>query len=190
MTRQEVRDLLIAAGVTEPTEETINNFLNKHNAEIQKEKAISEKYKESATKVSTLEAQLEELNNKGLSEVEMAKKDTEKANARVESLEKEIAIMKRKNALAEKGIVGEQAEKLFAEDGSLDFEILGQIISERETKAKTLLEQELLDKTPAPKGGAKTDETKTDIECFAQNIGKEIAASSNTNTDILSHYTK
>lgn len=190
MTRNDVREMLISAGVAEPTDEAINNFLNKHNAEVQKEKAISDKYKSEATKVSDLEAQLEELNNKNLSDIDIAKKDTEKANARVADLEKQILIMQRKNALAEKGIIGEQAEKLIGENGELNIEMLGTIISERETLAKSQLEKELLNRTPNPTGGNNPNNEKTSVEKMAESVGKEIANSAKASTDVLSHYIK
>lgn len=70
--------------------------------------------------------------------------------------------MQRKNELANLGIVGETADKLFNEDGSVDFLVLGQIISERETTAKSLKEKELLDKTPNPEGSDKKEKDKDD----------------------------
>ena len=190
MTRAEVEAMLKSLGIENPAKETIDDFMNKHNAEVQREKAIADKYKADATKVSGLEAQLEELNNKNLSDIDIAKKDTEKANARVADLEKQIAIMQRKNALAEKGIIGEQADKLFNSDGALDIEVLGQIISDRETKAKSLLEKELLHKTPDPKGSDKNNETKTDIDKMAEAVGKEIANANKAADNVLSHYLK
>lgn len=189
MTREEARDLLISAGVAEPTDEAISNLLNKHNAEVSKQKAIADKYKSDATKVAELEKQLEELNDAKLSDIELAKKETEKSNSRVAELEKQIALMQRKTDLASKGIVGEQADKLIREDGSLDIEILGQIISERETTAKSQLEKDLLNKTPNPKGGnnENTNE-KSDVEKMAESVGKQIASVNKASADVLAQY--
>lgn len=188
MTREEARDLLISAGVAEPTDEAISNLLNKHNAEVSKQKAIADKYKSDATKVAELEKQLEELNDAKLSDIELAKKETEKSNSRVAELEKQIALMQRKTDLAAKGIVGEQADKLIREDGSLDIEILGQIISERETTAKSQLEKDLLNKTPNPKGGNGSNGDKTTEDALAEAIGKSMAGESKSTNDIVASY--
>lgn len=190
MTRQDVKDLLISAGVAEPTEDAISAFLNKHNTEIQKEKALVEKYKESATKVSDLEAQLEALNNQNLSEIDLAKKETEKSNSKVAELEKKLRDMEMKNNLAGIGIVGEYADKLFSADGSLDTSVLGAIISARETSAKSQMEKELLDRTPSPTGGNNNGNQMTDIEKMAQTVGKSLANNGADSQSILSNYTK
>ena len=118
MTRNDVKELLISAGVAEPTDDAITNFLNKHNADVQKEKDLANKYKSDATKVAELQAQLDALNSQNLSDIERAQQEMEKANGRVADLEKQIKDMQVKKALAEKGIVGEDAEKLFGADGS------------------------------------------------------------------------
>lgn len=165
MTRSEVEELLKGAGIEAPTKESIDAFLNKHNAEIQKEKALSDKYKNDAIKVSDLEAQLEALNNQNLSEIDLAKKETEKSNSKVAELEKKLRDMEMKNKLAGIGIVGEDADKLFGADGSLDTSILGQIISAREETAKSLKEKELLNNTPNPRVAiTMTDKRQTQRE--------------------------
>lgn len=188
MTRQEVREFLISAGVAEPSEESITDFLNKHQSEVQKEKALAEKYKNDAIRVKDLESKLEDLSNQNLSDIELAKKETEKANAQVADLQKQMAIMQRKTALAEKGIIGEQADKLIRDDGTLDIDILGEIISERETKAKSQKEKELLDKTPNPTGGNSTKETMTDVDKLAESVGKQLASQSSSAESVVSHY--
>lgn len=189
MTRTEVEEILKNGGV-EPTKEMIDAFLNKHNAEIQKEKALSDKYKNDAIKVSDLEAQLEALNNQNLSEIDLAKKETEKSNSKVAELEKKLRDMEMKNNLAGIGIVGEDADKLFGADGSLDTSILGRIISAREESAKSLKEKELLNNTPNPTGSNNNNGTKTEVERMAETVGKNIANHGCDTQSILSNYTK
>lgn len=189
MTRNEVKELLMSAGVAEPTNEAIDNFLNKHNAEVQREKEVANKYKADATKVAELQEQLDALNSQNLTEIEKAQKETEKSNARVSELEKTLAVMQRKNALAEKGIIGEDAEKLFDADGKIDIDILGQIISTRETAAKAQAEKDLLNKTPNPQGSNKDKPDElSDVEKMAKSVGKEIASMNKAATDVLAKY--
>lgn len=189
MTRNEVKELLMSAGVAEPTSEAIDNFLNKHNAEVQREKEVANKYKADATKVTELQEQLDALNSQNLTEIEKAQKETEKSNARVSELEKTLAIMQRKNALAEKGIIGEDAEKLFDADGKIDIDILGQIISTRETAAKAQAEKDLLNKTPNPQGSNKDKPDElSDVEKMAKSVGEEIASMNKAATDVLAKY--
>lgn len=189
MTRNEVKELLMSAGVAEPTSEAIDNFLNKHNAEVQREKEVANKYKADATKVTELQEQLDALNSQNLTEIEKAQKETEKSNARVSELEKTLAIMQRKNALAEKGIIGEDAEKLFDAEGKIDIDILGQIISTRETAAKAQAEKDLLNKTPNPQGSNKDKPDElSDVEKMAKSVGEEIASMNKAATDVLAKY--
>lgn len=189
MTRNEVKELLMSAGVAEPTSEAIDNFLNKHNAEVQREKEVANKYKADATKVTELQEQLDALNSQNLTEIEKAQKETEKSNARVSELEKTLAIMQRKNALAEKGIIGEDAEKLFDAEGKIDIDILGQIISTREIAAKAQAEKDLLNKTPNPKGSNKDNPDElSDVEKMAKSVGEEIASMNKAATDVLAKY--
>jgi DNA-binding helix-hairpin-helix protein with protein kinase domain len=189
MTRNEVKELLMSAGVAEPTSEAIDNFLNKHNAEVQREKEVANKYKADATKVTELQEQLDALNSQNLTEIEKAQKETEKSNARVSELEKTLAIMQRKNALAEKGIIGEDAEKLFDAEGKIDIDILGQIISTRETAAKAQAEKDLLNKTPNPQGSNKDKPDElSDVEKMAKSVGEEIANMNKAATDVLAKY--
>ena len=146
MTREDVLKLF-----PEATDEQITNLLNQNNSEVARERGKADKYKSDAQKTAELQAELDRLNEQNLSDIEKANKATETANSRVADLEKQIKAMQTKASLAEIGIVGEQADKLFA-DGNLDFSILGQIISDRETKAASAEAQKLLDNTPNPGG--------------------------------------
>lgn len=187
MTRQEVIELLNSIGVENPSKETVDDFLNKHNADVQREKALAEKYKNDALKVKDLEEQLEKLNNQNLSDIELANKNTEKANARIAELESMLKANETRRQLAELGIVGESADKFFKEDGSIDFANLGTILSNVKDTAISQKEKELLDGTPNPKGGNKEDQ-KSDIDVMAELAGKEMASMNQTSNDILSKY--
>lgn len=153
MTREQARANLISYGVAEPTEEQITAYLNGVNSEVKREKDRADKYKLDADKASQLQKQLDDISNQNLSEVEKANKATEDALAQVEALQKRIDRAEQLKSLAEKGITGEQAEKLISEDGKLDYEILGQIISDRENAAKQAKEQEIANNQGNPGGG-------------------------------------
>lgn len=189
MTRNDVKELLISAGVAEPTDDAITNFLNKHNADVQKEKDLANKYKSDATKVAELQAQLDALNSQNLSDIERAQQEMEKANGRVADLEKQIKDMQIKKALAEKGIVGEDAEKLFGADGSLDIEFLGQIISDRVTQAKAQAEKDLLNGTPNPTGSNKDNGNEKSAEdLLVESIANDFAGVNKGASDIVAKY--
>ena len=153
MTREQAKSNLISYGVAEPTEEQITAYLNGVNSEVKREKDRADKYKLDADKASQLQKQLDDISNQNLSEVEKANKATEDALAQVAALQKRIDRAEQLKSLAEKGITGEQAEKLISEDGKLDYEILGQIISDRENAAKQAKEQEIANNQGNPGGG-------------------------------------
>ena len=79
MTRTEAKELLIQLGIAEPTEEQITSYLNQVNGEVKSEKDRADKLKADADKATELQKQLEEINSKGLSDVEKANKAVETA---------------------------------------------------------------------------------------------------------------
>lgn len=162
MTREQAKTFLFSLGIETPTDEQITSYLNSVNSETKKEKDRADKLKLDADKAAQLQKQIDEINNQNLSEVEKANKATEDAMAQVAALQKRIDRAEQFKALAEKGITGEQAEKLISEDGKLDYEVLGQIISDRENAAKAAKEQEIANNQGNPGGGSSGNEGKTD----------------------------
>ena len=160
MTRSQAVENLKSLGIEEPTDDQVTNYLNTVHGESKKEKDRAEMLKAQADKVAELQKQLDAVNNANLSEVEQANKAVEKANGQIADLEKQISQMKIKQQLAEKGIIGEDADNLIDADGKLDIETLGKIISDREKASASAKEKELLDKTPNPQGnvGGATEE--------------------------------
>ena len=194
MTREQAKANLVAFGIAEPSDEIVTNYLNQVNGAVKTEKERADRLSKEAEKVSALQAQLDELNNKGLSEVEKANKLTEQANSRIAELEKSLKAMETEKKLAELGIVGDDAKNLFGENGELNFETLGQVISAREKKAATEKETELAGKAGNPGGtGSGVDEsgeTKTEAESFAENYAKSVAANNKASNDALASYLK
>ena len=141
-----------------------------------------------------MQKQLDEINDKGLSEVEKANKATENAMKRVAELEKNIKTMQTQKQLAELGIVGESADKFFDADGNLDFSVLGQILSDTKAKAAADKEAELAGKAGNPgeggNGGNGGGEEKTVAETYAESYAKNVAASNKATNDALASYLK
>lgn len=186
MTRAEAKEVLISCGVAEPNEEQITNFLNAHNKDVQKEKDIAKQYKDKADSADELQRQLDEINESKLSEVEKANKAVEASNAKIAELEKQIQNMTFKNQLAQKGIVGEEADKLLKADGTLDIETLGSIIADREAKAKAQTEQDLLNKTPdAGSKGGKSDDKP---DALTQSVINGLKMDNKASENIISKY--
>ena len=192
MTRETAKSLLVTLGIETPTDEQITNYLNQVNKEVKSEKDRADKYKGEADKVAELQKQLEELNSKGLSEVELANKATEKANAKIAELEKSLKTMTVQNKLSALGITGEEATKFFDENGELNFDTLGQILTAREKAAATAKEKELAGNAgnPGGQGGGSTPPDKTDDVKFAEGYGKRIAESNKATNDALASYLK
>lgn len=178
MTREEAKKNLIACGVSEPTDEQITSYLNQVNGAVKSEKDRADKYKGEADKVAELQKQLEDINFKGLSEVEKANRETEKATARIAELEKSLKKMQTQKELATLNIVGEEAESLFAEDGSLNFQTLGQILTNREKAAATAKEKELAGNAgnPGGQGGSNGGgEEKSEGAIYAERFNAQYA---------------
>lgn len=185
MTREQAKQNLVALGIEEPTSEQVDSYLNALHGEVQKEKNLAEKYKTDALKVAELQAKLDEINNANLTELEKANKATETANAQILELQAQIAKINLQKSLAEIGITGESAEKLFDADGKLDTSVLGQIITDRETKAISAKEQELLKGTPNPSGGNKDNDGKTPESELIASVAQSLANASNNASDAI-----
>lgn len=154
MTREQAKQKLISFGVAEPTEEQISDLLNSINAETKKEKDRADSYKAKADKADELQTQLDDLNNQNLSDIEKANKALETANGRIAELEKAQAIAEQRNSVAEKfKVTSEQAKQIVKDDGSFDYDVLGQIISDKENAAATAKEQEIANNATNPGGG-------------------------------------
>lgn len=187
MTREQARQKLISFGVAEPTDEQISDLLNSINAETKKEKDRADGYKAKADKADELQTQLDELNNQNLSDIEKANKALETANNRIAELEKAQTIATQRNSVAEKfKVTSEQAKQIVKDDGSLDYDILGQIISDKEKAAATAKEQEIAKNATNPGGGSAggSNEPKTTAEKIAQ----KMFGGQKQENNILSHY--
>ena len=154
MTREEAKQNLIVLGIAEPTDEQVTSYLNQfHNqpkpnpipdptptptpapAPTPQPNPTPEPTPGSGEDIETLKNQIEEL--------------------RRENVKKDIRAY-----AAEKGLTGEQADKVLAgfkddlESAKAAIDSMSEIISARETSAAQAKEKEILDKSTNPGGGS------------------------------------
>lgn len=192
MTREQAKQNLIAIGVSEPTDEQISNYLNQVNGETKKEKDKAAEYKAKADKADELQSKIDEMEAGNLTEIEKANKALETANNRIAELEKAQTLATQRTSAADKfKITAEQAAQVVKDDGSFDFEVLGKIISDKETAAAQAKEQEIAKGTTNPGGGSAgggKDDTKTEAEKTAEKIGKTLAGTNKDAEAVVSQY--
>lgn len=153
MTREEAKQNLIVLGIAEPTDEQVTSYLNQfHNqpkpnptpeptptptpapAPTPQPNPTPEPTPGSGEDIQTLKNQIEEL--------------------RRENVKKDIRAY-----ASEKGLTGEQADKVLAgfkddlESAKAAIDSMSEIISARETSAAQAKEKEILDKSTNPGGG-------------------------------------
>lgn len=155
MTREQAKQNLISIGVAEPTDEQVSNYLNQVNGETKKEKDRADGYKVKADKADELQTQLDEIQAGNLTEIEKANKALETANQQIAELQKNNAIRdQREAAMTNFKITAEQAKTVVKDDGSLDYESLGKIMSDKETAAAQEKEKEIAGMQDVPGGGS------------------------------------
>lgn len=181
MTRDDVLKLFPDA-----TDDQITNLLNQNNSEVATEKNKAKQYKEKAGTADELQKKLDELEAGNLSEIEKANKVLDAANQQIAELQKNNAIRdQREAAMTNFKISAEQAKTVVKDDGSLDYESLGKIMSDKENAAAQAKEKEIAGMQDVPGGGSAGGEgTKTEAEKIAESL-----VSNNTKSnDVLSHY--
>lgn len=186
MTREQAKQKLVALGIAEPTEEQVTDFLNTIGAETKKEKDRADGLKAKADKADELQTQLDDLNSQNLSDIEKANKALETANSRIAELEKAQAIAERRNIVSEKfKVTSEQAKQIVKDDGNFDYDVLGQIISDKEQAAATATEQKIASNATNPGGGSAgwADDTKPEDVKNAENITFGTQASEQSEKD-------
>lgn len=189
MTREDIKKIM-----PEATDEQITAFLNQSGKELAIEKAKVEQAKNRADGATgdlkkqnddlqrerdALQAQLDELNAANLSDIEKARSDAEKLakelekeKAKIAALENEKLISQKRNDAVEKFHISvDQAKQVVKDDGSMDFDVLGQIMTEKETSAassaKEQTMQEITSNATNPGGGSTVsnkDEKPADVE--------------------------
>lgn len=186
MTRADAKQKLISYGIAEPTEEQITDLLNSINSETQKEKQRADALKADADKAADLQAELDRINAEKMTDAEKQAKDLEKANNRIAELEKAQQLITQRNSVAEKfNVTAEQAKQIVKDDGSFDYDVLGQIISDKEKAAATAKEQEIAGKAGNPNGASGGG---ADNKSAAENIATKLFGGQKQENNILKHY--
>ena len=155
MTREQAKQNLISIGVAEPTDEQITNYLNQVSGETKKEKDKVAELKAKADKSDELQAKINELETGNLTEIEKANKALEEANKTIADMQKSNAIRdQREQAMSNFKIDAQQAKTVVKDDGTLDYEALGKIITDKETASAQAKEKEIADGGTNPGGGS------------------------------------
>jgi len=188
MTREDVKKLF-----PEATDEQITSLLNQSNSEVATEKAKAEKMKsemeslkQAAGNAEELQKKIDEIEQGKLTEMEKLTKELEKASNEIATLKKSAAIRDQKIRAAEKfKITAEQANQVIHDDGTMDYDLLGQIIEEKEKNAVSEYEKQKLQETRNPSGG----NTIGNENSVAVDIAKASAKRAGTaNESILNNY--
>jgi len=190
MTREDVKKLF-----PEATEEQVTGLLNQTNSELAHERGRFEKLKADtatiqarADEADVLQAKIDEIEQAKLSDVEKVSKELEKANKQIAELTKAAYVKEQKaNAAIKFGISAEKAEEIIKEDGSIDFDILGAVITEKETAAALAKEKEIAANSANPGGGSTQDSgtEKTGAEKIAEKMFSQKTSDTAT---IISQY--
>lgn len=194
MTRNEAKANLVALGVAEPTDEQITNYLNQLEGETNGLKTKLSKAEKDAQNVAELQKQLKALEDAKLTDEEKAAKDAKAKDDLVAQLQSQVKAMELRSQLAEKGITGEDADKLITSfnNGSLDVELLGNIISAKETAAAKKKEEEIAKGSTNPGGGSTGGNDDTN-KGYDENVVNSVVSSmvgggEKATTDIIGNY--
>lgn len=182
------REELIAMGISE---ENVEKIMAEHAKVVQSANAKAAELKAKADSADELQKKVDELEAGNLSEIDKANKALETANKKIAELEKAQAVAtQRSNAASKFNISAEQALKIIGDDGTLDYDALGKIISEKETAAAQAKEQEIANNSTNPGGGSVggNKEEKTEAEKTAETIGKTLAGTNETAKSIVENY--
>jgi vacuolar-type H+-ATPase subunit I/STV1 len=197
MTREEAKAKLVSYGAVEPTDEQISDLLNSIQTETKAEHTKAEKYKTDAEKYKAVQTELDTLKSQGLSDVEKASQELEKANARIAELEKSSTLSEIK-AILNTGKLKEEDYKDFVDGfvvpGDLEASkaranaFVGAFSKNIESAIKQN-NKDLLDGTKTP-GGDEGDETNklTEAEQIAKDLGKQSGVQSKSASDIIGNY--
>ena len=185
MNREEAKKFLIDSGVAEPTDDAISNLLNTIHKSVKSAEDKATQYRAEAERVHDLEKELKALNEANLSDSEKSQKAVEEANAEIAKLRATVKAMELSKALAEIGIIGEDADGLF-DNGELNTAKLGEIIASREKNAVAAYQKEALNATPSPQGSGKEEpEDKPDVAYAKEYVAK---AKGNDTQSIIDSY--
>lgn len=195
MTRNEAKANLEKLGFTDVTDEQITNYLNQLEGETNGLKTKLAKAEKDAQNVADLQKQIKALEDAKLTDEEKAEKLAKEKDDLVAQLQGEVKAMQLRSQLAEKGIIGEDADKMIASfnGGSLDVELLGKIITERESAAAKKKEEEIANGSTNPGGGGSTSGDGDKDKGYDENVVNSVVSSitggeAKTTADVIGNY--
>lgn len=187
MKREEAKQNLVALGIDEPTDAQVTNYLNQfHNNRPQPEPTpvLQPQPQPQPTPEPKPEPKTEPKPTSGNED------DLESLRNQIEQLQRENVQKDIRAYAAEKGLKGEQADKILASfQDNLDaakvaIDSMTEIISESNKTAIADYEKKNLDGTPNPDGGKGGDEKKS----TAEKIAEKMFSGQKQENNILSHY--
>lgn len=182
MKREDLREM----GISEENIEKIMSDFGKEQQKSSRATNLQNELNTAKANADELQKKLDAINEQNMSDIEKANKSVDEANKRIQTLEAELARNRQKQSLAEIGIIGEQADGLFDESGTLNYKLLGEIISGREEAAKNVAIQEIASRQGNP-GGGSTNKDK-EISNAEKLVNEMYSANNSSNNDILKNY--
>ena len=190
-TREQAKEKLISFGITEPTDEQINTFLNDVHSEAKKEKEKAEKLKEDADRAKELEKELEALKNQNLSEEEKKNKELAEAMEKIAQLQQANILSEVKAIFGGAGLAEDDYKGYLNAFTTQDLEnaksmaqaLVTTITNTKEQTEKAIKEQ-LLDQTKGGGGGGGSEEKTDDVKLIETlNFGGTNSEKSNAAKD-------
>lgn len=154
MTREEAKQNLIVLGIAEPTDEQVTSYLNQFHNQPKPNPTPAPTPTPTPSPAPTPQP------NPTLEPTPGSGEDIETLKNQIEELRRENVKKDIRAYAAEKGLTGEQAEKVLAgfkddlESAKAAIDSMSEIISARETSAAQAKEKEILDNSTNPGGGS------------------------------------
>lgn len=154
MTREEAKQNLIALGIAEPSDDQVTNYLNQFHNQPKPNPTPAPTPTPTPSPAPTPQP------NPTLEPTPGSGEDIETLKNQIEELRRENVKKDIRAYAAEKGLTGEQAEKVLAgfkddlESAKAAIDSMSEIISARETSAAQAKEKEILDNSTNPGGGS------------------------------------
>lgn len=189
MTREQAKQNLIAFGIENPTDEMVSNYLNQLNGEINP-------FREKAKTADTLQQQLDEINEKGLTDLEKANKAIETSNETIANLTKQVNKSEVRAILNAAGLTEDDYKDFIDGIVTNDLETskslatnLSTLLTKQRDSAESKVREELLNSTPVGNGnnGGVGDDKKTQAEKVAETLGKAMAGNT-ASKDVVENY--
>ena len=180
------REDLTAMGLTE---EQIEKVIAENSKDIQTANAKATKNSAELERLQGIEKEFNAIKDQNLTEQEKAAKQLEEANKRIAELEKAQTLATQRTSAADKfKITAEQAAQVVKDDGSFDFDILGKIISDKETAAAQAKEQEIANGSTNPGGGSAGGSGSGEKPADVENAEKITFGNASASEEAKNHY--